>query len=410
MGFVLNSLCWGLESTLGHRRCLIPMTSEPSEKPHVNVGTIGHIDHGKTTLTAAITKTLSTARRPAPGGSEEIGSAPEEVERGVTIATSQVEYETDRRHYAHLDSPGSADYIKNVIVGAERMDGAILVVSAADGIMPQTREHMLLVRQADIPVVVFLNKTDRVADDDQVELVEEEVEDLLSEFDFPGQPTPIIKGSALKALEGDPAAQRAVLELTEALDSALDVGSIEVPRGSPNMDAIRVVTYTASGGESALLRVPEGWVLRAEAHEDSFALVWPASSSTLELLGALGSQISGADVILGFRGETAKELSLEDALSRLQESDQAIDFARFDFDRLVLTWNCAPRQLPEAPSGMNSYEVGIGADIFDENFLIRLVGETAVPPVRNSASLLVRQASEVLASAPPGELPVDLKG
>ena len=180
------------------------------DKPHVNVGTIGHIDHGKTTLTAAITKTLSTK-----GGAEaksfaEIDNAPEEKERGITIATSHVEYETENRHYAHVDCPGHADYVKNMITGAAQMDGAILVVSAADGVMPQTREHILLARQVNVPhVVVFLNKIDQVDDDELIELVEEEVKELLDEYDFPGDDTPIIKGSALKALEGDEEAQKA---------------------------------------------------------------------------------------------------------------------------------------------------------------------------------------------------------
>src|SRR5687767_802690 len=190
------------------------------DKPHVNVGTIGHIDHGKTTLTAAITKVLAEAGGAEEKSFEEIDNAPEEKERGITIATSHVEYETDNRHYAHVDCPGHADYVKNMITGAAQMDGAILVVSAADGPMPQTREHILLARQVNVPyVVVFLNKTDMVDDDEIVELVEEEVKDLLNEYDFPGEETPIIKGSALKALEGDEDAKNAILELAEALDS-----------------------------------------------------------------------------------------------------------------------------------------------------------------------------------------------
>ena len=182
------------------------------DKPHVNVGTIGHIDHGKTTLTAAITKTLSTKGGAEAKSFEEIDNAPEEKERGITIATSHVEYETDNRHYAHVDCPGHADYVKNMITGAAQMDGAILVVSAADGVMPQTREHILLARQVNVPhVVVFLNKIDQVDDEELIELVEEEVKDLLNEYDFPGDDTPIIKGSALKALEGDEEAQKADL-------------------------------------------------------------------------------------------------------------------------------------------------------------------------------------------------------
>ncbi len=189
------------------------------DKPHVNVGTIGHIDHGKTTLTAAITTVLAEAQGGEAKSFEEIDNAPEEKERGITIATSHVEYSTDNRHYAHVDCPGHADYVKNMITGAAQMDGAILVVSAADGPMPQTREHILLARQVNVPyVVVFLNKTDMVDDEELIELVEEEVKDLLNEYDFPGDETPIIRGSALKALEGDEDAKNAILELAKTLD------------------------------------------------------------------------------------------------------------------------------------------------------------------------------------------------
>src|SRR5947199_2221001 len=190
-------------------------------KPHVNVGTIGHIDHGKTTLTAAITKVLSKHNPNIKFRSfDSIDNAPEEKERGITIATAHVEYETEKRHYAHVDCPGHADYVKNMITGAAQMDGAILVVSAADGPMPQTREHILLARQVNVPyVVVFLNKVDMVDDEEILELVEEEVRDLLKEYEFPGDDTPVIKGSALKALEGDEEAQKAIVELAETLDT-----------------------------------------------------------------------------------------------------------------------------------------------------------------------------------------------
>ena len=182
-------------------------------KPHVNVGTIGHIDHGKTTLTAAITKVLAERIGGQAKSFEEIDNAPEEKERGITIATSHVEYETENRHYAHVDCPGHADYIKNMITGAAQMDGAILVVSAADGPMPQTREHILLARQVNVPyVIVFMNKVDQVDDEELLELVEVEVRELLSEYDFPGDDVPVIQGSALKALEGD---QEAVDKIVE---------------------------------------------------------------------------------------------------------------------------------------------------------------------------------------------------
>jgi elongation factor Tu len=191
-------------------------------KPHVNVGTMGHIDHGKTTLTAAITKTLAERV----GGQnmftefDQIDKAPEERERGITISISHVEYETELRHYAHVDMPGHADYIKNMITGAAQVDGAILVVSAADGPMPQTREHVLLARQVGVPsIVVFLNKVDMVDDEELLDLVELEVRDLLTEYEFPGDEVPVVRGSALKALDGDEASQDQVMELMGAVDS-----------------------------------------------------------------------------------------------------------------------------------------------------------------------------------------------
>ncbi|TCV02550.1 elongation factor Tu, partial [Paracandidimonas soli] len=192
-------------------------------KPHVNVGTIGHVDHGKTTLTAAITTVLAKAFGSGEAkGYDQIDAAPEEKARGITINTSHVEYETQARHYAHVDCPGHADYVKNMITGAAQMDGAILVVSAADGPMPQTREHILLSRQVGVPyIIVFLNKADMVDDAELLELVEMEVRELLSKYDFPGDDTPIVKGSAKLALEGDegPLGKQAILQLAEALDS-----------------------------------------------------------------------------------------------------------------------------------------------------------------------------------------------
>ncbi|MEK8090514.1 elongation factor Tu [Thermithiobacillus plumbiphilus] len=191
-------------------------------KPHVNVGTIGHVDHGKTTLTAALTKVLSTKFGGEFRDYSQIDNAPEERERGITIATSHVEYETQARHYAHVDCPGHADYVKNMITGAAQMDGAILVVSAADGPMPQTREHILLARQVGVPyIVVFLNKADMVDDAELLELVEMEVRELLDKYEFPGDDTPVITGSALKALEGDQSeiGEPAIFKLADALDS-----------------------------------------------------------------------------------------------------------------------------------------------------------------------------------------------
>jgi elongation factor Tu len=192
-------------------------------KPHVNVGTIGHVDHGKTTLTAALTKVMAEKHgRGEVKGYDQIDNAPEEKARGITIATAHVEYESDNRHYAHVDCPGHADYVKNMITGAAQMDGAILVVSAADGPMPQTREHILLARQVGVPyIVVYLNKADQVDDEELLELVEMEVRDLLSTYEFPGDDTPIITGSALKAFEGDTSdiGVPSVLKLVEAMDS-----------------------------------------------------------------------------------------------------------------------------------------------------------------------------------------------
>ena len=188
--------------------------------PHINVGTIGHVDHGKTTLTAALTKVCADTFGGEAVAFEGIDNAPEEKERGITISTAHVEYETEKRHYAHVDCPGHADYVKNMITGAAQMDGAILVVSAADGPMPQTREHILLAKQVGVPnIVVYLNKADMVDDEELLELVEMEVRELLDKYDFPGDDTPIIRGSALKALEGDAKYVESVVELVKSLDS-----------------------------------------------------------------------------------------------------------------------------------------------------------------------------------------------
>ncbi|PZL76210.1 elongation factor Tu [Enterococcus plantarum] len=189
-------------------------------KPHVNIGTIGHVDHGKTTLTAAITTVLGKKGLANPQDYASIDAAPEERERGITINTSHVEYETEARHYAHIDAPGHADYVKNMITGAAQMDGAILVVSATDGPMPQTREHILLSRQVGVKhLIVFLNKIDLVDDEELIDLVEMEVRELLNEYNFPGDDTPIIKGSALKALQGDSTAEAAIMELMDTVDN-----------------------------------------------------------------------------------------------------------------------------------------------------------------------------------------------
>ena len=238
-------------------------------KPHVNVGTIGHIDHGKTTLTAAITRILSKKGMAEYVPFEEIDKAPEEKERGITIATAHVEYQTDKRHYAHVDCPGHADYIKNMITGAAQMDGAILVVGANDGPMPQTREHILLARQVGVPyIVVFLNKTDMVDDPELIELVELELRELLSSYEFPGDDIPIVKGSALKALEsGDPAHPDAkcILELMDAVDSYIPVPIRETDK--PFLMPVEDVFSISGRGTVVTGRVERGRVKVSEEVE-----------------------------------------------------------------------------------------------------------------------------------------------
>ncbi|MGO2696781.1 elongation factor Tu [Bavariicoccus seileri] len=228
-------------------------------KPHLNIGTIGHVDHGKTTLTAAITTVLAKKGFAKATDYGSIDKAPEERERGITINTSHVEYETKTRHYAHVDCPGHADYVKNMITGAAQMDGAILVVSAADGPMPQTREHILLSRNVGVPyIVVFLNKMDMVDDEELLELVEMEVRDLLTEYDFPGDETPIIAGSALKALEGDPEYEQKILDLMDAIDDYIPTP--ERDNDKPFMMPVEDVFSITGRGTVATGRVERGEV------------------------------------------------------------------------------------------------------------------------------------------------------
>jgi elongation factor Tu len=228
-------------------------------KPHVNIGTIGHVDHGKTTLTAAITSVLAKQGKAEARAYDQIDGAPEEKERGITISTAHVEYETDNRHYAHVDCPGHADYVKNMITGAAQMDGGILVVSATDGPMPQTREHILLSRQVGVPyLVVFMNKCDMVDDEELLELVEMEIRDLLSEYDFPGDDTPVIKGSALKALEGDAAWEEKIFELMNAVDEFIPTPTRDTDK--PFMMPVEDVFSITGRGTVATGRVERGVV------------------------------------------------------------------------------------------------------------------------------------------------------
>ena len=235
-------------------------------KPHCNIGTIGHVDHGKTTLTAAITTVLAKTGGATAKKYDEIDAAPEEKERGITINTAHVEYETSKRHYAHVDCPGHADYIKNMITGAAQMDGAILVVSSADGPMPQTREHILLARQVGVPsIVVFMNKADMVDDKDLLDLVEMEVRELLSKYEFPGDTIPIVKGSALKALEGDADGEKAIADLLAAIDEYIP--QPERPKDLPFLMPVEDVFNIEGRGTVATGRVERGILKKMEEVE-----------------------------------------------------------------------------------------------------------------------------------------------
>jgi elongation factor Tu len=235
-------------------------------KPHVNVGTIGHVDHGKTTLTAAITSTLAEKGLAKKRAYDEIDGAPEERERGITISTAHVEYETVNRHYAHVDCPGHADYVKNMITGAAQMDGAILVCSAADGPMPQTREHILLARQVGVPaIVVFLNKVDQVDDPELLDLVEMEIRELLSRYEFPGDDIPIVRGSGLKALEGDPVHMENIMKLMQAVDEYIPLP--ERPIDQPFLMPVEDVFSIEGRGTVATGRIERGIVKKMEEVE-----------------------------------------------------------------------------------------------------------------------------------------------
>ena len=287
-------------------------------KPHVNIGTIGHVDHGKTTLTAAITKVLSKAGGAAFMDYSMIDKAPEERERGITINTAHVEYETEKRHYAHVDCPGHADYVKNMITGAAQMDGAILVVSAADGPMPQTREHILLSRQVGVPaMVVFLNKADMVDDEELMELVEMEVRELLSSYEFPGDDIPVVSGSALKALEGDATYEAKIIELMDAVDEY-----IPTPVRDTDKNFLMPVedVFTITGrGTVATGRVERGQVKVGEVVEIVGMSEAPKSTTVtgVEMFRKLlDSAVAGDNIGALLRGIDRKEIERGQVLAK----------------------------------------------------------------------------------------------
>ena len=279
-------------------------------KPHVNIGTIGHIDHGKTTLTAAITKILSEKGFAKYESYENIDKAPEERERGITINTAHVEYETEKRHYAHVDCPGHADYIKNMITGAAQMDGAILVVAASDGPMPQTREHILLARQVGVPaIVVFLNKVDQVDDEELLELVEMEVRELLSKYEFPGDDIPVIAGSALLALEGDEAQKAKIMELLDAVDDYIPTPARDTDK--PFLMPVEDVFTITGRGTVATGRVERGMLKLNEPVEIVGLRDEPRKTvaTGIEMFRKLlDSAVAGDNVGVLLRGVDRKEI------------------------------------------------------------------------------------------------------
>lgn len=281
------------------------------KKPHLNVGTIGHVDHGKTTLTAAITNYLASKGYAQAKAFNEIDNAPEERERGITIATSHVEYETDKRHYAHIDCPGHADYVKNMITGAAQMDGAILVVSAADGAMPQTREHIVLARNVNVPaLVVFLNKVDMVDDPEMVDMVEEEIRDLLKKYDFPGDTIPVVRGSALKALEGDNSelGTQAIQKLMDAVDEFIPEPARPIDK--PFLMPIEGVFSISGRGTVATGRIEAGQVKVGEEVEIiGFGTTLKSTVTGVEMFQkSLDLGIAGDNVGLLLRGVKKEDI------------------------------------------------------------------------------------------------------
>ena len=316
-------------------------------KPHINVGTVGHVDHGKTTLTAAITKVLEKA-----GGASfvefgEIDKAPEERERGITINIAHVEYETETRHYAHVDCPGHADYVKNMITGAAQMDGAILVVSAPDGPMPQTREHILLARQVGVPyIVVALNKVDMMDDEELLDLVELEVRDLLSQYGFPGDDVPVIRVSALKALDGDPAAEQQVMDLVNAIDTYIPEPKREMDK--PFLMAIEDVFTISGRGTVVTGRVERGKIVGGDEVEIvGFKETQKTVATSLEMFRKiLDDAIAGDNVGVLLRGTGKDEVERGQVLS---EPGSITPHAKFKAEVYVLKKEEGGRHTPFFP-------------------------------------------------------------
>src|SRR5678810_1210393 len=313
-------------------------------KPHCNVGTIGHVDHGKTTLTAAITKVLSEVGGATFTAYDQIDKAPEEKARGITIATAHVEYETANRHYAHVDCPGHADYVKNMITGAAQMDGAILVVAATDGPMPQTREHILLARQVGVPaMVVFMNKADAVDDPELLELVELEVRELLSAYEFPGDEIPVIKGSALKALEGDPEWEKTVIELMAAVDSYIPTPERDIEK--PFLMPVEDIFTIQGRGTVATGRVERGKVKVNEQVE----IVGIKPTRTTVCTGVemfkklLDEGVAGDNVGLLLRGTERKDIERGQVISK---PGSITPHTKFKAEAYVLTKEEGGRHTP----------------------------------------------------------------
>ena len=316
-------------------------------KPHINVGTVGHVDHGKTTLTAAITKVLEKAGGASFVECGEIDKAPEERERGITINIAHVEYETETRHYAHVDCPGHADYVKNMITGAAQMDGAILVVSAPDGPMPQTREHILLARQVGVPyIVVALNKVDMMDDEELLDLVELEVRDLLSQYGFPGDDVPVIRVSALKALDGDPAAEQQVMDLVNAIDTYIPEPKREMDK--PFLMAIEDVFTISGRGTVVTGRVERGKIVGGDEVEIvGFKETQKTVATSLEMFRKiLDDAIAGDNVGVLLRGTGKDEVERGQVLS---EPGSITPHAKFKAEVYVLKKEEGGRHTPFFP-------------------------------------------------------------